>query len=90
MLPLSLEAQNGAESWFRANIFRSSGERVNHHHYLGETGAGRQNRTAAQTLATSRSTTNLCTHIWCLMRVSNPRVPEEYRFTDGADSLTAY
>ena len=36
VLPLSLGAQDGAESWFRANIFRSSNGRVNHHHYLGE------------------------------------------------------
>ena len=27
---------------------------------------------------------------WCLMEVSNPRVSFEYRFTDGAASLTAY
>ena len=88
MLPLSLGAQDGAESWFRANIFRSSNGRVNHHHYLGElarAGGIEPPLKRWQRLGLPLTYARMVPHPG-----NDPGQPEGLRFTGGAASLAVY
>jgi hypothetical protein len=80
--------QNGAESWFRANIFRSSDGRVNHHHYLGKLVRKR----GLEPRTTVWHTASLpLTYFRMVPHPGNdPGQPEGVSFTDCAASLAAY